>query len=279
LADVVHREQCKEVGFAAYAGFGLDDLGSMAHAIRSTETVNDALGTFSRRAARAFEGNLFWVEEDGDEAWLCNRIVDDVAAEGRAIAQHASVMILAGLLRSVAGAGCCPLGIRLQAERTRVLKRIPGLEDCQATFECSENAVAFPAKFLSRATNGSWRSKTQPSSDAATEESASFVRSLHRLIESHAGHARLPSLQTASEMTGLSVRTLKRRLFDSGVTYRELLDRIRFHQACAMLMDSRMSVKEIALELRYANPSNFIRAFHRIAGTTPTEFRRKGHRE
>ncbi|TWU03073.1 CFA/I fimbrial subunit D [Symmachiella macrocystis] len=273
LADVVHRERCDEIGFAAFMDFQLDDLGSMGHAIRTTGTVSDALGTFSRLAARAFEGNQFWIEHNGNEAWLCNRILDDVPSEGRAIGQHASVMILAGLLRSVADKKYRPQRIRLQAKQARSLNKVQGFEDCQAAFECTENAIAFPAKFLSRKTIGSWRSKVQQASHEEVDQSTSFVRSLHRLIESRFGYSHPPSLELASEITGVNVRTLKRRLFDGGTTYRELLDRIRFDRASEMLLGSCTSVSEISVELGYSAPANFVRAFKRMSGYTPSEFR------
>lgn len=104
-------------------------------------------------------------------------------------------------------------------------------------------------------------------------ECDSFAESLQRLLESRFPHGGLPSLEEAGEITGASQRTVKRRLFEEGITYRELLDRIRFRAARKMLGNTNLSVRDIALELGYSGPNNFIRAFKRIAGVTPSEYR------
>ena len=40
-----------------------------------------------------------------------------------------------------------------------------------------------------------------------------------------------------------------------------------------------MAVKDVSAELGYSNPSNFVRAFVRIAGVTPAEYRRQQSRD
>ena len=85
----------------------------------------------------------------------------------------------------------------------------------------------------------------------------------------------LPTLETLSAIIGVSQRTIRRCLFNEAITYRELLNRIRFDAACAMLDDEKMLVTDIAFELGYSGPNNFVRAFQRIAGMTPSKYRER----
>jgi len=54
-----------------------------------------------------------------------------------------------------------------------------------------------------------------------------------------------------------------------------LADRVHF-EARRMLSETQMPVKQIAQELGFASAAYFTRAFHRVTGVTPSEFRRGG---
>ena len=73
---------------------------------------------------------------------------------------------------------------------------------------------------------------------------------------------------------GVDSRTLRRWLKTSGLTYRHLIDRIRFELADDLLADPKTPLKNISAALGYSSPNNFIRAFHRISGMRPTQYRR-----
>jgi len=84
-----------------------------------------------------------------------------------------------------------------------------------------------------------------------------------------------PSLELAAEIADLSTRTLQRRLVDEQLTYRGLLDAVRYETAVELMQHSGNTVAEIANLLGYANPSHFARAFRRLAGMSPREYMQK----
>ena len=104
-------------------------------------------------------------------------------------------------------------------------------------------------------------------------ENESIALSLGRLLRSRLDNTGLPKLDEAAEIVGVSERTIRRHLFNEGTNYRAVLDRIRFTTAREMLRNSDVSVTEIAFQLGYSGPNNFIRSFKRISGITPNEFR------
>jgi AraC-like DNA-binding protein len=112
-----------------------------------------------------------------------------------------------------------------------------------------------------------------------------------RTLDSHAhgrGHAdrlrnyllmrppdRIPSMNVAARELGMSVRSLRRRLAEEGVSYRELVQATLEEAAAHVLATPGRSIEEAARVMGFANATTFQRAFKQWTGVTPTEFRRK----
>jgi two-component system response regulator YesN len=68
-----------------------------------------------------------------------------------------------------------------------------------------------------------------------------------------------------------SVRHAFRKTF--GCSPREMLQRLRLEHAKTLLLESRLSIKEVALQVGYASQNDFNRLFHRHAGLAPSKWR------
>jgi AraC-like DNA-binding protein len=66
-----------------------------------------------------------------------------------------------------------------------------------------------------------------------------------------------------------------------GVTPHQYLIRSRLRRAARLLAEDARSITEIALDVGFADLSNFVRTFHRTAGVSPRSFRQaaRGNRE
>jgi len=71
----------------------------------------------------------------------------------------------------------------------------------------------------------------------------------------------------------VSVSTLKRRLGQEGCSYRRLRDDVIKQISQKALSESQAPISEIASRVGYSESSAFDRAFARIAGTSPSEYR------
>ncbi|MGW6754094.1 AraC family transcriptional regulator [Streptomyces sp. NPDC055006] len=87
-----------------------------------------------------------------------------------------------------------------------------------------------------------------------------------RLVGLHGADDGIERTANALAMTS---RTLRRRLDSEGTSYRELVDEARFTVARDALRHGGVTTEELARHLGYAEPSSFVRAFRRWAGTTP----------
>ena len=82
-------------------------------------------------------------------------------------------------------------------------------------------------------------------------------------------------LESAAGEAGLSPFHFLRLFRDVlGVTPHQYLVRARLRRAARLLADEERSITEIALDVGFADLSNFVRTFHRAAGVSPTGFRR-----
>ena len=102
-----------------------------------------------------------------------------------------------------------------------------------------------------------------------------FEEALEIVLDSLIRHRRIPTCDTMASMLEVSRRTLSRALRKEGLTYQHLVERARFDRAREMLADEATSIKEIAFELGFSGANNFGRAFRRLAGVTPSQFRRR----
>jgi len=82
------------------------------------------------------------------------------------------------------------------------------------------------------------------------------------------------SLSWAAELTGMSPRTLQRRLRVCGTSYSAVVQEARIEYARSLLSDASLSVTNIAMSSGYEHPQHFSRAFRRLTGVAPSAYRR-----
>lgn len=83
------------------------------------------------------------------------------------------------------------------------------------------------------------------------------------------------SLEQWAQTVHSTERTLSRRCQrDLGMSFSEWRQRLRLVSALSML-EAKLPVQAVALELGYSTSSAFIAMFHRMMGITPEEFRKR----
>jgi AraC-like DNA-binding protein len=82
------------------------------------------------------------------------------------------------------------------------------------------------------------------------------------------------SIEQLARCTGMSSRTLQRRLTEAGVNYSGLLNDVRKTLALNLLENKSLALGEIAFALGYSEVSAFNHAFRRWVGQSPGDYRR-----
>jgi AraC-like DNA-binding protein len=83
-----------------------------------------------------------------------------------------------------------------------------------------------------------------------------------------------PRVDWVARKMDLSGRSLQRHLRTHNTTFEAVMDRVLTRHATTLLEQGEMPITQVAMQLGYADPSHFVRAFRRWAGQTPGEFRR-----
>lgn len=85
----------------------------------------------------------------------------------------------------------------------------------------------------------------------------------------------LPDLARMAQLLYTSERTLKRRLQEEGLTFRQLQATARQQLACEGLRDATLSLDELASRLGFSDQSSFSQAFKRWTGVPPGQWRKQ----
>jgi len=100
------------------------------------------------------------------------------------------------------------------------------------------------------------------------ENTSAAVR---RLLLQSAGD--FPTIRQVSESLHLSERTLRRRLDGESNSFRAVTEEVKNTLAQEYLMNTQLTVSEIAQLLGYTETVNFRQAFVRWYGVTPSDYR------
>jgi AraC-like DNA-binding protein len=84
-----------------------------------------------------------------------------------------------------------------------------------------------------------------------------------------------PRLEQLADDWGVTTRTVIRRLAENGARFGELRAAQQLEMARRMLDDAGYTVSEVGYLLGYGDPANFGRAFKRLTGQSPSEYRRR----
>jgi AraC-like DNA-binding protein len=83
----------------------------------------------------------------------------------------------------------------------------------------------------------------------------------------------VPNLQSVAYHADMSARDLQRKLQLEGTSFSDILSHWRLRTAIKLLCDGDLPTKEVAHRLKYSHSAHFVRAFKRLTGLTPGQFR------
>jgi len=94
-------------------------------------------------------------------------------------------------------------------------------------------------------------------------------------ISTHQKFTSLPRLEQLAGAWGVTPRTVIRRLAERGARFGDLRSAQQLEMARRMLDDASYTVSEIGYRLGYGDAANFGRAFKRLTGQSPGQYRRR----
>ncbi len=272
--DIENREGLFEFGFLDGDEYSIDDLGAIGVALHQAVTLKDVIDTFSKLVWDFAEGNVVQLVQGPIKSWLlCYTENQDRTIH--AADQH-SILILRQVIRCAAGSQWQPDEVKYLSTPMPQFKTMEELSGVRSSFlqECA--GVAFHTDLLfkpiTKTNSADISNKKVPIIPKPPSTTSSAITSL---LEYWLISNQLPTFNEVKEILGTSRMTLYRTLVKENTNYKQLVERVRFKIAHDLLKDPSISLKEISDRLCYSAPSNFSRAFHRMSGVTPANFRKR----
>ncbi|MBI4964425.1 MAG: AraC family transcriptional regulator [Desulfomonile tiedjei] len=150
--------------------------------------------------------------------------------------------------------------------------------DCPVKFGCDRNLVRMDASVLERPLKMTSPQIAEVCKNQCQElllkyrQSDDLVHMVRRMIFSSPGKS--VRIQDIAEDLGLGARTLRRRLRERNITFKEILDGVRAEIARGYLTGTRLSIDQISGLVGFDEATNFRRAFKRWTGESAAAVRK-----
>jgi AraC-like DNA-binding protein len=246
--------------------FSIRAIPGWGDALAGVPDVRSALALAASPDGRMTSGNQVIVRTNGRMVTLIDRYTPPLPPEERWIAVSSFFMIFNDL-RKICGHDWRPRLIDVPFEDVSALDGFYDLTDVTIRAGQPETQLHFDISALGCRMPGP---AVAPAD--CPRVAPSIAQQIYLILDALKPDV-IPSFDRISDFMDTSTRTLQRRLADEGTTYTEVFTRWRMAKAIRLLDDPRLQVKEIAESLHYRHPSHFIRAFKKVSGVTPVEFR------
>lgn len=211
-----------------------------------------------------------WLERHDNHVRVCSTIAGTAGMPHLEHSQWVQNVMPIHIVRRFAGPNWAPATIAFEARYTPSIKTQARWPHTRFLSGQKTSWIDVPVACLSLPNPDS------VTAGAATQEfraiGTDVVTSLKLLLPSYIGE-RIPGIAELAEMARISVRSLQRELASAGLSYSKLLDQVRYERAAQLLRKTDARIIDVALATGYADPAHFARAFRRMAGVTPREFR------
>ena len=263
---------------------GLDsrnsELGVLSYMLRNAPNLQRALDLLQRYVALVAPGSCISLLEDGDDCILTFKIRDVPPSQCRQSMEMTLAQYVL-MLRTVLGDDTWqPSRIYCEhsAPASLGLRSFP--LGGELIFDHFFSGVCFPKELMDY-NNRDFDLQLLALLESQVLKSAenllssdSFLDRIRLIISSNLGNADVTAGTMAVEL-GMSRRTLHRRLSDSDTTFNTLRETIVIKLAKESLSKTSVSISVLAQELGYSDSSAFDRAFKRLLGQNPLEYRKQ----
>lgn len=212
----------------------------------------------------------FRVTREGDDGWMrCGSI--DASDEGIRQIETFRYAAIVEIIRSAAGPEWVPSTLRLQSTTDRSIATADLLQGVDVGFGARGLSFAIEPVLFSRPMfdvpdlpTSTSRFNTPP---------MELPEVLREVVRTHVLAGR-NTINDAAGALGVAPRTLQRSLAEYDLSYSRLLENVRIDTAKNRLVENMEPIATIAKDLGYKHSTHFSRAFRRVCGITPREFRK-----
>jgi AraC-like DNA-binding protein len=266
-----------EIGWTTH----LSEMGPMGLVQTVARTVRDAVEV-SIRSYQTYYGLVDYSYRDVGDTTVFTLVCQEAVTPLRVFLLERTLGVFQASCEEMVGADASFREVFLDYKASGYSDRYSEILRCPVRFGQSRSEIHVPHAYMD---------KELPSYDPRALEALQALQ--HSLLNrlSSAGDVvadvklalrrtpgEFPSLERISEQLAMSPRTLRRKLGAANARFQDLLDAERQAVAEDRLLNSDLSVQQIAEHCGFSDPQNFSQAFKRWLDMSPTEFRKR-HRK
>ena len=275
LVDMALREGIEDLGFHVGKSYGADSADPhLTELLRRSPTLYQGLLTGADLANKTVSHCRvgIWQPSHGGCAYFYHSPSCDLANPAVQQISWFGIMALIGMVRVFTGPHWQPVEIGLMTRREPCISILEQFRGTRLRHSQPYSYIALDQALLSLppwAHEAATSAVPPPTFEPLPNDLVNSLRqALHAYIEE-----RNLSIEFAAELCRTSKRSLQRELESMGTCYSEVLDQARFDVSSRMLQDPDMKVLDVSHRLGYSDATHFSRAFRRIAGVNPRDYR------
>ena len=271
----VRKTRCQHFGLLMGQRMNLREFGLLGMLMMCVSDTGTALQILVSGMRVHTQGAFVTLKTDGDLVTLSYEVVHPAEAGVDQIGDGA-VAIMQNAMRTLCGPDFQAIEASFAHRKPSDVKPFVKFFGIPLYFDSAHFSLVFSRHWLDKpvpTANEEMQRLLQNQMDAVMADlSLEFPEQVRAVLRTALLSDRHSEEQIAA-LFGISVRTLIRRLQDSGTSFNLLVDECRFDLARQMLRSTSLSVGQIAEALGYTRSSTFIRAFRRWSSTTPARWR------
>jgi AraC-like DNA-binding protein len=269
------------LGLQLAAQFELRRAGLLYYVLASSQTLREVFERGARYTAVVNEG----VQQRFVDGRLVGLAIRYSGVRRQADRHQIEFWVLAliRVCRRLTGRHLRPARVRLTHFRGHGRARLSRLVGCPVEYGAATDEILFPREVLPlRVVNADPHLiglLVDMCEQALTRRRApdSVAARVENVVAPLLPHGQAQVSVVAARL-GMSPRTLARRLAGEGLTFSQLLNRLRLELARRYLLQERLAISKVAWLLGYQEVAAFSHAFRRWTGKSPSEVaRRRAH--
>ena len=278
LLEISARESgCDTFGLRMAEARLLSDFGPISLLLTHQSSIRIALQTIAQYRHLLNESLGMHMEDAGKTTIIREEIMSDYAG-GTQQSTDMAVGVLMLIFRAILGEHWRPQAVHFTHPANSDVQVHRRLFGCPLHFDSDFNGVVCLKADMDRPNaraDAAMASYAQSFIEAMPKRGqSSVVQDVRRSVYLLLPMGRASVEQIASGL-GVNVRTLQRRLDDSGVSFSQVLNDVRSELAQRYITHTQHSMGRVAEQLGYSNLSSFTRWFGAQFGCSPSEMRER----
>ena len=269
-------------GFSVRVGqqMKMDDYGVLGLSWKTCSKAKEIFERSERYFKLLSDTYVFKVDPEGERSKIL--LFRDAHRRGVELSNEATFSATVVVLQAMTETDIRPVEVSFKHNPPSDLSSYEAAFKCPVLFHEQENYIAYRAADLEIRTVKADESINRFLVERVEEETQGIQVSSNKMVDDveklikNALPSGIPGIAEVSEHLGMSNRTLTRRLSESGVRFRELIQKTQEEISIELLKNTSRSIAEIAFQTGFSEQSAFNRAFKRWKGHSPLEFRKIG---